>query len=149
MTDGQVRIRQFTVTDWPAATDIWEAAGSVEAPPLTEVVRKLERDPQLFLVAETDERLVGVVMGTYDGRRGWIFRLAVAPEQQRQGIGTMLVRELEHRFEELGVRHLRLLVITPDPAARAFWERLGYLGLDRVALYSKDTVPGSPRSHDG
>ncbi|MDQ3978672.1 MAG: GNAT family N-acetyltransferase, partial [Actinomycetota bacterium] len=42
--------------------------------------RKLERDPQLVLVAEDDSfppAMLGVVIGSYDGRRGWIFRLAV------------------------------------------------------------------------
>ncbi len=110
------------------------------APSLAEVERKLERDPELFLVAEDGDsppRLVGVVMGSYDGRRGWIFRLAVDPARRRQGIGRALVEELERRYQAMGVLAIRLFTVTDNEEARAFWERLGYRGFEEVVLFSK------------
>lgn len=131
-----VHIRRFELDDYRAAAELWEAAEGMSAPSLEEVERKLERDPELFLVAE-DGRLVGVVMGTYDGRRGWIFRLAVDPLRRRQGIGTALVEELERRYASMGVRAIRLLTLTDNAGGRSFWERLGYGGFEEVVLYSK------------
>ncbi|MDQ3898771.1 MAG: GNAT family N-acetyltransferase [Actinomycetota bacterium] len=110
----------------------------MSAPPLEEVERKLERDPELFLVAEDGGSLVGVVMGSYDGRRGWIFRLAVAPHRRREGIGRALVEELERRYLAMGVRRLRLLTLSDNQVARAFWEHLGYGGFEDVVLFTKD-----------
>ena len=132
-----MRIRTFDLTDYPEAAELWKAAEGMAAPSLDEVERKLERDPDLFLVAE-DGPLVGVVMGSYDGRRGWIFRLAVDPLRRRQGIGRALVEELERRFAAMGVRRLRLLTLTDNRGAREFWERLGYGGFEDVVLYTKD-----------
>ncbi len=137
-----MRIRRFELADHPAATALWEAAEGMSAPSLGEVAGKLERDPELFLVAEDGPVLVGVVMGSYDGRRGWIFRLAVHPRRRREGIGRALVEELERRYVAMGVRRLRLLTLSDDQGARAFWGHLGYEGFEDVVLFSKDLEGG-------
>lgn len=136
-----VRIRQFTLDDYNAAAALWKLAEGMSAPARHEVARKLERDPQLFLVAEDDSSppaMLGVVIGSYDGRRGWIFRLAVAPDHRRSGVGRGLVIELERRFLEMGVDRIRVLTVTDNVPAREFWEELGYSGFDQVVLFSKD-----------
>ncbi len=141
-----MRIRPFRLGDHPAAAALWRAAEGMTVPSLAEIERKLERDPELFLVAEDGappETVVGVVMGTYDGRRGWIFRLAVDPLRRRQGIGRALVQELEQRYLAMGVGAIRLLSVADNDGARAFWERLGYRGFERVVLFSKDLGAGS------
>jgi ribosomal protein S18 acetylase RimI-like enzyme len=149
-----MRIRQFELADYEAAAALWEGAEGMSAPSLDEVERKLERDPQLFLVAEEDSSpatafwprrppaVVGVVVGTYDGRRGWIFRLAVDGQYRCRGIGRALVEELEARYLTMGVRQIRLLTLSGNGGARGFWERLGYDGFEDVVLFSKDLGPG-------
>jgi ribosomal protein S18 acetylase RimI-like enzyme len=136
-----VRIRQFTLDDYNAAAALWELSEGMSAPGRQEVERKLERDPQLFLVAEDDSSppaMLGVVIGSYDGRRGWVFRLAVAPDHRRRGIGSALVSELERRFVEMGVDRIRVLTVRDNVPACEFWEELGYSGFDQVVLFSKD-----------
>jgi len=128
-----VRIRQFTVEDYDAAAALWELAEGMSAPARHEVERKLESDPELFLVAEdesTPPAMLGVVIGSYDGRRGWIFRLAVAADHRRLGIGRGLVFELERRFHQMGVDPIRVLTVMNNAPAREFWEKLGYSGFD-------------------
>ncbi|MFI7594302.1 GNAT family N-acetyltransferase [Micromonospora sp. NPDC049359] len=95
--------------------------------PRAELTAKLARDPELFLVAEVDRAVAGVVLGTYDGRRGMILRLAVDPACRRRGIATTLVVELEERFAALGCPRVNLLVLPQDTAALRFWQALGYL----------------------
>ena len=138
-------IRPFRLEDHPAAAALWRSADGMSVPSLEEVERKLERDPELFLVAEagaSPQTIVGVVMGAYDGRRGWIFRLAVDPARRRQGIGRALVEELEQRYLAMGVQAIRLLCLADHDGAQAFWERLGYKGFERVVLFSKDLGAG-------
>ena len=135
--------------DHPEAAALWRAAEGMSVPSLEEIERKLQRDPELFLVAvdgASPETVVGGVMGTYDGRRGWIFRLAVDPLRRRQGIGRALVQELEARYRAMGVEAIRLLSMADNGGARAFWERLGYGGFDGVVLFSKDLGAGSSGS---
>jgi ribosomal protein S18 acetylase RimI-like enzyme len=119
-------IRQFTWDDYDSVTAVWAAAGR-EVVPRAELRAKLTRDPELFLVAESHGEVVAVVMGTYDGRRGWILRLAVHPAHRRQGTATRLVGELENRFRLLGCPRVNLLVMPDNTAGLRFWQALGYL----------------------
>ena len=59
--------------------------------PATVIRQKLAVQRDLFFVATLDDRLVGTIMGGYDGHRGWIYSLAVGPEVRRRGIGTALM----------------------------------------------------------
>ncbi|MEH1167749.1 GNAT family N-acetyltransferase [Micromonospora sp. CPCC 205539] len=121
-----VRIRQFGWDDYDAVTAVWAAAGR-DVVPRAELEAKLARDPELFLVAEAHGAVVAVVLGTYDGRRGWILRLAVHPTHRRRGIASRLVDELEHRFRLLGCPRINLLVLPDNAAGLRFWQALGYL----------------------
>ena len=135
-----VRIRQFHLGDYDSVAALWALAEGMSVPRRDEVERKLERDPHLFLVAEDDSHprsVIGVAIGSYDGRRGWIFRLAVAVPHRREGVGRELVRELERRFLQMGVERIRVLTLSDNTSARRFWEGLGYRGFDDVVLFSR------------
>lgn len=119
-------ILQFEWRDYDAVAAVWAAAGR-DVVPRAELAAKLTRDPELFLVAETPAGLAGVVLGTYDGRRGWILRLAVHPGHRRQGTATRLVAELEQRFVLVGCPRVNLLVMPDNAAGLRFWQSLGYL----------------------
>lgn len=132
-----MHIRTFELADHDAAMRLWESAEHVDTVPLDEVEEKLKRDPELFLVAEDGSGIVGVVMGAYDGRRGWIFRLAVASDRRGAGIGRRLIDELERRFLAMGVTKVNLLVHGPNESGRAFWTAIGYEEFGDVVLCSK------------
>ncbi|MER7277157.1 GNAT family N-acetyltransferase [Dactylosporangium sp. NPDC000244] len=122
-----MHIRTFRWADYEGAVALWEAAGN-DVLPRAELEAKLTRDPELFLVAEAgDGALAGVVLGTYDGRRGFILRLAVAASRRRQGIATRLVAELEERLKALGCPRVNLLVLPQNASGLRFWQALGYL----------------------
>jgi|SRR5450755_274681 ribosomal protein S18 acetylase RimI-like enzyme len=70
--------------------------------------------------------LAGSVFGTFDGRRGWLNRLATSPDQRGKGIGTGLVRELERRLLAGGCIKINLLVEPENAAVVPFYERLGF-----------------------
>lgn len=143
-----MRIRSFEMADYEDAHVLWSAAEHLGPVSREEVGQKLRRDPQLFLVAELDEQddreLVGVVMGSSDGRRGWIHRLAVDPSRRNRGIGSALIEELERRFLDIGITRVNLLVLSDNTGGRSFWERLSYSGFDAVVLYSKQLGAPTP-----
>lgn len=126
-----IEIREFAWSDYDAVVGLWSATGR-DVVPRAELEAKLTRDPELFLVATAGGVVVAVVMGTYDGRRGWIFRLAVHPAHRRAGIASRLVAELESRFRGLGCPRVNLMVMPDNAEGLRFWQALGYLPVPDV-----------------
>ena len=95
---------------------------------------KIALQPELLLVALDGELVVGSVMAGYDGHRGWINRLAVAPAYRRQGIGAALMREAENRLLAMGCAKINLQVIESNAAVVGFYRRLGYVVEARISM---------------
>ena len=123
---GHPDIREFDWADFSAVTDVRRAAGR-DVLAAEELHATLEHEPGLMLVARVSGKVAGVVLGTYDGRRGWIHRLAVHPTNRRAGLASALVGELEQRFRDRGAPRINLLVMPDNADGLAFWQRLGYL----------------------
>ena len=84
------------------------------------------RNPGLLLLATQGDRIVGSALGGWDGRRGWIYHVATAPDHRRAGLGRRLVHEVERRLRALGCPKVNVIVRDDAPDAPAFWEALGY-----------------------
>jgi len=136
------RIREFTMADYEQVYALWAGAGpSIEIRPSDrpeEVRKKLTRDPDLFLVATANDAIVGVIMGAWDGRRGWLHHLAVAPSQRRRGIACALVTETEKRLRARGCLKINLLVRKVNDAARALYKELGYTEMSTIMPMGKE-----------
>jgi ribosomal protein S18 acetylase RimI-like enzyme len=127
---AEVRIREFHYPeDYPAARVLWENAGSGiqlrRSDDSAEIQKKLRRDPDLFLVAEVDGKMLGIVVGGFDGRRGMVYHLAVNEFSRRQGIGGLLMDELERRLKTKGCIRCYLLVTVENESAMCFYEKRG------------------------
>ena len=148
MTDRQgvltdaCTIREFhKLEDYPAVKQLWENAGPGihlrRSDELDEIEKKLQRDPDLFLVAELHGRVIGSVLGGFDGRRGMMYHLAVEVSYRRQGIGLALMDELERRLRNKGCIKYYLLVIKDNETAIRFYEEHGWQRMD-LYPYGKD-----------
>jgi ribosomal protein S18 acetylase RimI-like enzyme len=103
-----------------------------------EIEKKLERDPDLFLVAEADGKLVATVIGGFDGRRGMVYHLAVAKSHRRMGIAEALMCELESRLRAKGCVRYYLLVFKNNEGAVQFYEQLGWERMDFIHVFARD-----------
>ncbi len=137
-----MNVREFTMDDYDAVYALWRDAGpGVSLRPSDErdeVAKKLMRDPDLFLVAEEEGRIVGVIMGAWDGRRGWLHHLAVARDARGRGIASALVTEVERRLRAKGCLKVNLLVFAGNEAARRLYARLGYDEMTRIVAMGKE-----------
>ena len=143
MSESYVQIREFCFpADYEQVCRLWQ---SIEkgvrvgrSDTLAEIEKKLARDPDLFLVAESGESIIGSVIGGYDGRRGLIYHLAVASEFRGQGIGSRLMDEVEKRLRAKGCLKCYLLVTTDNPEAEDFYRHYGWQHMDYIHLYGKE-----------
>jgi ribosomal protein S18 acetylase RimI-like enzyme len=140
---SDLRLREFRFPeDYSAARALWENAGPGIQLRLSdepeEIAKKVQRDPDLFLVAEEDGKIVGTVMGGFDGRRGMIYHLAVDPAWREQGLGGLLMDEVERRLKAKGCVRSYLLVTTDNDNAMRFYEKRGWSRMTNVYTYGKD-----------
>ena len=123
-----MRIRPFTMADFDRVWQLWHICrlpvGSRER--REEIERKLERDPDLFLVAEMNQAIMGTVMGAWDGRNGWVYNHAVDPRLRRMGVGSRLIKELEGRLREKGAREINLVVGRSNFDAQIVYQETGF-----------------------
>jgi ribosomal protein S18 acetylase RimI-like enzyme len=125
---SQVSIRPFQASDEKGVIALWRACDLLrpQNDPQKDIARKLKVNPEWFLVAELDGRIVGAVMAGYEGHRGWINYLAVDPSRQRGGLGRRLMDEAERRLRAAGCPKINLQVRPENKAAIAFYERIGF-----------------------
>lgn len=121
-------IREFRIEDYNEVLMLWRDAGLVFRPgdELEGVKLKLQRDPDLFLVAEEAHEVVGVVMGAWDGRRGWINHLAVKPAYQRRRIASDLIHELERRLTDKGAKKVNAQIYQWNTSSLEFFKAVRY-----------------------
>lgn len=107
---------------------LWRDCGLVvpHNDPHRDIARKLEVQPELFIVGEGGADIIGSCMAGYEGHRGWINYLAVHPTQQRQGYATELMREAERLLRLAGCPKINLQVRATNSAVLAFYESLGF-----------------------
>ncbi|MFP3569311.1 GNAT family acetyltransferase [Paraburkholderia sp. SIMBA_030] len=140
-TAATLSIRRFDASDTGAVVALWQEAfpeyRDVTKPqrnPHLSIANKLATQPELFFVAVLGERIVGTVMGGYDGHRGWLYSLAVDASLRRHGIGTRLVAHVETTLTERGCPKLNLQVLSVKADVRAFYEALGYRADEVISL---------------
>ncbi|GGI09221.1 GNAT family N-acetyltransferase [Egicoccus halophilus] len=130
------------------ALALWARTEQLAPAPREEVEQLRAHDGGLVLGAVDDGRLVGVVLGSFDGRRGAISRLAVDASARRRGVAQALVAELEDRLAARGCRRVSLYVYAGNDLGRGFWAALGYDEAPDVVLFSRRLDPtdtdGSP-----
>jgi len=123
--------------------ELWRRAGA--EPSVTDdpgsLRRRLRRDRNLFVLAWDRGRLVGSLIGGWDGWRGHMYRLAVDPGCRRSGIARRLVANVEARLQELGAVRIDGIVVSRNTAASTFWREIGYQRHVEVARYVKDLHP--------
>jgi ribosomal protein S18 acetylase RimI-like enzyme len=122
-----IDIRPAAGRDIDAVLALWERAAEPTTTDNADAVAALlGRDPGALLVADESGEIVGSVIAGWDGWRGSIYRLSVAPARRRQGLGRRLLGAAEDRLHGLGVHRMHAIVIGADDRAVTFWQTSGW-----------------------
>jgi len=140
---SNIRLRQFVPEDYEAVVAFWHSIehglGLGMSDTREEIAKKYQRDPDLFVLAEDDGRIVGTVIGGFDGRRGMIYHLAAAHAYRGQGLGKRLMAEVETLLKAKGCRKCYLLVRKDNHDVVSFYEQLGWSDMSQnVTMMGKE-----------
>ena len=131
-----MQIRAFRSEDEPAVVALWKECELTRPwnDPHKDIARKLAVQPELFLVGVLDGEVIVTVMAGYEGHRGWVNYLAVAPRFRGRGFGRALMQHVEHLLLLRGCPKLNLQVRASNPQAIAFYRGIGYEQDEAVSL---------------
>ncbi|MGE5741218.1 MAG: GNAT family N-acetyltransferase [Candidatus Aminicenantes bacterium RBG_16_66_30] len=144
----RLEIREFRIEDYDRVMEIWAEAGLPLKPQGRDsrenIARQIGLSNVRFLVAVEGDggRVIGTVLATHDGRKGWINRLAVDPAVRRKGIGARLVGAAESWLESQGMDILACLIEEENAVSMAVFEKLGYRKHPEIIYFAKRKYPG-------
>lgn len=134
-------IRKMTIRDYESLIKLWKEGDipyrSRGRDSKKNIQWQLQQPNCLFFVAAEKGKIVGAVLGTHDGRKGWINRLIVTPSFRKKGIARQLVEEIEHRLSAIGIDIVASLIEDWNTASMRVFKQLGYIQHTDIFYYSK------------
>jgi ribosomal protein S18 acetylase RimI-like enzyme len=123
-----MEMREFRDGDGAALRAFWQTCGIRIRPGDDDaaLARFASRNPGTFLLAVDERGIAGSALGGWDGRRGWLYHVAVRSDVRRHGVGGKLVRMIEERLRDAGCPKVNLIVWHDNRDAMRFWESSGY-----------------------
>ena len=121
-------IREYHINDEQQVIHLWYECELVVPwnNPKMDIERKLKVNPELFLVGETEDKIIASVMGGYEGHRGWINYLAVLPEHQGKGYARQIMTAVEQKLKDIGCPKINLQIRSNNEDVIKFYESIGY-----------------------
>ncbi len=133
-----MKIEKFTMDSYETVVNLWKRSGINVGSTDTreELERMLQRNPNLFLIGKDNDRVIGVVMGGFDGRRGYVHHLAIDPDFQRRGYGKMIMDDLIEKFREMSVHKIHLFIEKYNKDVVEFYQDIGWEIRDDLIMMS-------------
>lgn len=133
-----MKIENFTMKNYDNIIGLWRKAGiSVGSTDSENEIKKmLTLNPNLFLIGKVNNKVIAVVMGGFDGRRGYVHHLAVDPLHQKKGYGKMIMDELINRFRKIGVHKIHLFIERDNQDVINFYKNLEWQIRDDLIMMS-------------
>ena len=135
-------IRIYRERDREQVLALWQECDLIHPKndPQKDLDRKKGFGEELFLVIEEREKIIGTVMGGYDGHRGIINYLGVHPSFRGQGLGRMLLQAVEQKLKDLGCPQVNLLVWSNNSEALKFYKKTQYSEANDIVLLRKRLI---------
>ena len=137
-------IRKFKASDRQSLIDLWNEVfpdDPAHNEPSSVITAKLAVDDLIFVAQqdngldnELDNKLIGACMAGYDGHRGWLYAVAVLPQQRRSGTGAALVKHAIQSLKEIGCTKVNLQIRSTNTQVAAFYKALGFAVEDRMSM---------------
>jgi len=132
----------MSIADYDGVYDLWIHTPGMGLNSLDDsregIAKYLKRNPTSNFVAESDGRIVGVILAGHDGRRGYIYHTAVSPDYRNQGIGKRLVECAMAALDKEGINKVALVAFKSNDMGNGFWEKIGFSERDDLVYRNKN-----------
>ena len=136
-----MEVKPLNIDDYNEVIQLWKRAELDHRPKGRDskaaISQQIKTDPDLFLGAFENEKLIGVMIGSFDGRKGWINRLAVYPMYRGQGIAKRLIEAIELALRKRGARLICTLIEDWNKNSMHLFEKCRYIKHDSIIYFSK------------
>jgi ribosomal protein S18 acetylase RimI-like enzyme len=136
-----IKIRNFKMNDYDELIKLWISAKLPFKPEGRDNYNKIQKEIKnnnlIFLIAEHEGKIIGSILGTHDGRKGWINRLAISPSFQGKDIAKNLCKIIENSFNNLGIEIMGCLIENWNKKSIKFFEKIGYKKHEDIIYFSK------------
>ena len=124
----KMKIEKFKIEYYDEVVKLWRKAGIEvgSSDTVDDVTRVLKRNPDLFLIGKVKEKVIAVVIGTFDGRRGYVHHLAVDPDYQKTGLGKTIMEALIEQFRIKNIQKVHLFIEKSNKSVVKFYNNLGW-----------------------
>ncbi len=124
----KMKIEQFKLEHYDEIVELWRKAGIelVSSDSIDEVTRVFNRNPELFLIGKAQGKIIAVVIGAFDGRRGYVHHLAVDPHYQKIGFGKTIMDALIEQFRKMNIHKVHLFIEKSNRSVVEFYINLGW-----------------------
>ena len=140
-----ISIRKASISDYDTLVDLWTASGLPYKPEGRDsreaMEKEFRRGISTYLVAEDQEKPIGTVLITHDGRKGWINRLAVTPGYRKRGIARQLINEAEKVLDAQGIGIYACLIEGYNQTSLEVFQKLGYVDFKGIHYLTKRKFP--------
>jgi N-acetylglutamate synthase len=137
----EFNIREMSITDYDEVFTLWqrcEGIGLSDSDSRENIRRYLDHNPGMSFVALIDDKVVGAVLAGHDGRRGYVYHLAVHPDYRRQDIGRSLVDRCLKILIDSGIRKCHIFIFNNNASGIEFWKSVGWTHRSDIGVISKN-----------
>jgi len=138
-----MKIRKMNIEDYQEVINLWSKTQGVcisSADSKEHIKSFLKRNKDLSFVCELNQKIVGTIMCGHDGRRGYIYHLAVDESYRLKGIGKALVEKAIGQLKDHGIGKCHLFVVKNNENGKNFWSKIGFEKREDIEVFSKDIL---------
>ena len=129
-------IRQLVEKDYPSLIELWIRADLEYRPNgrdcETQIHSQMKINPDSFWGYFLDNNLIGSMIVTDDGRKGWVNRIAVHPDYRRKGIAKEMIQFAEELLSKKGIFIVAALIYNSNKSSLTLFEQAGYEVLPNI-----------------
>ncbi len=141
----QFEIRRLKISDYDELIALWQRSGLSYRPrgrdTRESISKEIQRSETAFFGMFDGDTMIGSIIGSSDGRKGWINRLTVDPDYRGRGLAGGLLKECEDFLHKLGLKVIAALIEGDNLGSFSAFKKSGYIYGPDIAYYSKRFTP--------